>query len=260
MPDYDYDLVVSVASEDRAVAEPYARRLAECGYSVFYNLWQQDNLLGKELLQYLDFIYRSAARHCLIFISKNYVGKAWTNFELRSAVSRAAGEDYEYILPLRIDDTPLPGLDSSIGYLDLRTSSLDRVVSILRKKIGSATRHISLREALQSADKERRLTALSEIWVNRDRAYLDDVTDLLRADPDAEIRARSAWVLDNLRDLATKDFLLEALNDRDRNVRSNAGWALVRLGRDVAEDVKRVLTLTKNDETREMAELVLQRI
>ena len=61
MQKYDYDIAVSFASEDRSTAELYLQPLIDEGYQVFYDLWQTDILLGKNLLKHLDFVYRSAA-------------------------------------------------------------------------------------------------------------------------------------------------------------------------------------------------------
>jgi HEAT repeat protein len=118
----------------------------------------------------------------------------------------------------------------------------------------------SIKQDLRSADKKKRLSALTRIWADRLGDHMDEVKNMLRDDPDPEIRARSAWVLDVFSDMSAKDVLLTALYDHDGAVRSNAGWALVHLGRDVAEDVSRVLQTSDSDETREMAQMILQRI
>src|SRR6266853_1326242 len=150
MTHYDYDLAISFASEDRAIAERYIKHLADDGYNVFYDLWEADVLLGKALLEHLDFVYRRAAKYCIIFVSSHYASKTWTTFELRTALKRALEEKYEYILSLRVDDTALPGLHPDIGYLDLRTHSIDYVVSTLCSKLGPPLRHVSIREDLNS--------------------------------------------------------------------------------------------------------------
>src|ERR1700719_232887 len=100
MADYDYDVAISFAGEDGVVAERYVRPLAEDGYKIFHHLWETHSLLGKALLQHLDYVYRVGARYCIVFISANYANKAWTPFELRSADDRALENKNEYILPL----------------------------------------------------------------------------------------------------------------------------------------------------------------
>ena len=55
-----------------------------------------------------------------MFISEAYASKAWTRHERRSALARALVEEDEYVLPARFDDTELPGLPPTTGYVDLR--------------------------------------------------------------------------------------------------------------------------------------------
>lgn len=52
-----------------------------------------------------------------MFISKEYVEKVWPRFEARTIRSRAAQEHGEYVLPVRFDDTPVPGLSDDLFYL-----------------------------------------------------------------------------------------------------------------------------------------------
>ena len=119
---------------------------------------------------------------------------------------------------------------------------------------------VNIEKDLSSPDKQRRMLALLYIWINRDARYLSPVKDLLVRDPDQEVRARCAWVLDHLRDITAADALLEALSDGDWGVRSNAGWGLVHLGPEISERVTSVLRESHSDEAREMAALVLQRL
>jgi hypothetical protein len=106
-----YDLALSFAGEDRDLVERCAQLLSEEGYRIFYDRWEQHDLFGKDLVAHLDSIYRGAARYCLIFISRHYVAKAWTRHELRSAQARALVSHREYILPVRLDDSPLGNKD-----------------------------------------------------------------------------------------------------------------------------------------------------
>ncbi len=260
MPHYKYDVAVSFAGEDRSIVEECVRLLTDAGYHVFYDLWEEHVLLGKDLYQYLDTVYRSTARYCLIFVSKNYVKKAWATHELRSAQARAFEEESEYILPVRLDDTVLPGLRPTIGYLDLRRYSTEHVVSVLVRKLGPARSQQEIEQDLVSPDAARRLKAITRVASEKDSSYLERLGDILRSDSDSQIRARAAWALDNICDVRAKSVLLEALTDVDWNVRSNAGWALVHLGANVKVDVRKIATQSQNRGAREMAHLVLERI
>lgn len=134
---FEYDVALSFAGEDRQVAEAIADHLRLAGVRVFYDTWEQAGLWGKDLYQHLSEVYGKAARYSLILISKAYMSKAWTNHELRSAQVRALSERGEYILPVRLDDTELPGLPATMGYIDLRKVSTAQLAALLLQKLRS---------------------------------------------------------------------------------------------------------------------------
>ena len=132
---YEFDIALSFAGEDRQTAENLANGLREFGVRVFYDRHEQATLWGKDLYQHLQTVYRDKAKYCLIFVSHHYAKKVWTKHELRQAQARAIAEEREYILPLRLDDTELPGLNSTVGYIDLRTNELTDVQDYLLRKL-----------------------------------------------------------------------------------------------------------------------------
>src|SRR5687768_17240369 len=115
-----YDVCLSFAGEDREYVEELARHLAEFGVSRFYDTDEQTDLRGKSLVEHLDQIYRKDSRFCVMFISEAYARKMWTRHERRAAFDRTLVSDTEYLLPVRFDDTEIPGMRPSLGYLDLR--------------------------------------------------------------------------------------------------------------------------------------------
>jgi len=135
----EYDLAVSYAGEDRSVADQIAKKLKRMGYSLFYDGFERAKLIGEDLTTTLGEIYAKRSRYCLILISKDYAAKPWTNHERQFALSRALQERRAYILPLKLDDTHLQGLSPTIGYLDLRNSSVPEVCSLLAQKLGPPT-------------------------------------------------------------------------------------------------------------------------
>ena len=131
----EYDVAISFAGEDRKIASEYASKLKSNGVSVFYDSFENVNLWGKDLYEKLDDIYRKQAKYCVMFISRHYSEKLWTNHERKSAQARAFKENKEYILPVKLDDTELPGIRETVGYLDLREMTVDELVTITRRKI-----------------------------------------------------------------------------------------------------------------------------
>ncbi len=135
---YPFDVAISFAGEDRAVALQLFELLKAKNINVFYDFNEQANLWGKDLIEHLSDVYSNKARYCLMLVSKYYPDKPWTRLERRSALSRALRQPEEYILPVRLDDTEIPGLPTSIGYLDLRFQSVkviaDQVVIKLSRR------------------------------------------------------------------------------------------------------------------------------
>ena len=256
---YRYDVAISFAGEDREVAERFANDLRRRGVRVFYDAWEQADLWGKNLYQHLDMVYRTAARYCVIFVSESYVAKVWTQHELRSAQARAFQEKSEYILPIKVDDSQLPGIPPTVGYLDSRNKSLSEICSLLIAKLGIKAEG-NILEYLSSDDSTDRISALLEIAAGSLMEHFDRVVHCLLSDRSDTVRERAAWVLDNLNDPRAIPALLRAIHDPCWGVRSGAGWALVHLGESVRSEVEKILRESGNQGAREMALMILQRL
>lgn len=133
-----YDIALSFAGEDREYVDEVARLLQNKGISVFYDLFEEEKLWGKNLYDYLSDIYQNKARYTIMFISAFYKEKLWTNHERQAMQSRAFQESQEYILPARFDDTEIVGVLPTIGYIDLRTKTPEQFVQIIERKLISS--------------------------------------------------------------------------------------------------------------------------
>ena len=139
MTEKQYDVALSFAGEDRHYAEELAERLEAGGYSVFYDEFERAQLWGKDLYVHFSSVYKDQARYCVIFLSKHYAQKLWANHELQSAQARAFEESQEYILPIRLDDTEIPGILPTVGYLDLGSMAIDEIYQALVQKLSGNT-------------------------------------------------------------------------------------------------------------------------
>ena len=140
MKEKQYDVALSFAGEDRHHAKRLAELLEAGGYSVFYDDFERAQLWGKDLYVHLSSVYKDQARYCVIFLSAHYARKSWTKHELQSAQARAfVEENREYILPVRLDDTEIPGILLTAGYLDLRSMTIEEIYQALVKKLSSNT-------------------------------------------------------------------------------------------------------------------------
>ncbi|SRR6266487_165153 len=138
--EFDYDIALSFAGEDRAKVEPVADLLKKKGVNVFYDEFEQSRLWGEDLYAYLDQVYSKKARFCVMFLSRHYAEKAWTNHERKSAQERAFREHKAYILPLRLDDTEIPGVRATVGYIDYRKTSAEQIVDLILEKLDHSDR------------------------------------------------------------------------------------------------------------------------
>lgn len=129
--DYEYDVCLSYASEDKDRVEKVHDALVRAGVRVFFAPAKQARMLGKNLYEYLTDIYLHTARYCVVFLSKEYAGKTWPRRELKSALRRALRENRRYILPACFDDTKFPGYFREVLYTDLRTTTDEEFADII---------------------------------------------------------------------------------------------------------------------------------
>lgn len=137
---YRYDVCLSFAGEDRSYVEKVAAALCAAGVRVFYDDYEKTNLWGRDLYEHLDDVYTNMARFCVLFASANYAKKLWTTHERASAQSRAFRENREYVLPARLDDTKIPGIRDTVGYIDLRKTMPKALAQMIVEKLGQNRR------------------------------------------------------------------------------------------------------------------------
>lgn len=257
---FDFDLAVSFSGEDRSIVEEFSKLMRRDGYSVFYDLWHEEMLWGKDLYQYLDDVYRQKSRYCVIFMSESYAARAWCTHELRSAQARAFSNKDDYILPVRLDDVDVPGILPTVGYLDARKTGASGVAKAAVKKLGPPGNIKYVEDALISNDDEQKIAAITKVAHSADSSFVEVLSSLMIFDQNPTVRARAAWAIDNLRAEAAVPSLLSALEDPDWDVRSNAGWALVHIGSPAKDAVADLAVSSNSEAAKEMAGLVLQRI
>jgi TIR domain len=140
----DYEVALSFAGEDRAYAAQVAAELRRRGVRVFYDEYETASLWGKNLYSHFDEIYRKRAHFCLMFLSKNYASKVWTNHEREAAQARALQENSEYILPVKLDEIEIPGIAPTIAYIDGRYHSPHALAALVIQKLQQVRRSSSV--------------------------------------------------------------------------------------------------------------------
>lgn len=130
-----YDVALSFAGEDRKYVEAVANKLKKLTVRVFYDNFETENLWGKDLYTHLQNVYQKEAKYTIIFISKYYAKKLWTNHERKVAQARAFEEASEYILPARFDDTEIEGITQTTAYINLNQISPEDFAQLIKNKL-----------------------------------------------------------------------------------------------------------------------------
>jgi hypothetical protein len=133
--EYQFDVAISFASEQRDEASAIAECLKKSGIRVFYDKDNTADMWGKDGIEYFTDVFMNQAEYCMMLVSKAYLDKMWTTTERRSALARAAASKKEYILPVRFDSTSLPGLLPTLIYLPYGDYGIEGVCQLFLAKL-----------------------------------------------------------------------------------------------------------------------------
>jgi hypothetical protein len=131
---FEYDVALSFAGEDRAVAEQFASLLVAKNMKVLLDEYQAPEAGGANFVTHLAEIFRTKASYCVMFISQYYPLKKWTEAERTFAQEHALRDVDAYILPIRLDDADVPGITETTGFKHLRQHSMESIVDLLEEK------------------------------------------------------------------------------------------------------------------------------
>lgn len=132
--DYEFDIAVTFAGEDRDYVSEVVEGV-KGDTNVFYDEDYQVEAWGQDGVEYFTDVYMNRTRYVVMFISQHYAEKMWTKVERRAALAKAATQRQEYILPVRLDDTELPGMPPTTIYLDSRRMGLSGLIEATKLKI-----------------------------------------------------------------------------------------------------------------------------
>ena len=134
-----YDVAISYASEDETTAKEIAEAMKETGLKVFFAPYEQAQLWGKKLSDVFGETYGGKASYVLVLVSKHYAQKDFTNFEFIIARDEARRRKDEFILPVRLDNTPIVGLHSDVGYIEYNKVGAKEVARLMKQKVSAKT-------------------------------------------------------------------------------------------------------------------------
>lgn len=103
-----YDIALSFAGKNREYVEQVAEYLRARGLKVFYDDYEKVDLWGKNLYSHLSSVYKNDAKYVVMFVSKQYANKVWTNLERESAQARAFTEKKNIFYPQDLTTPKFP--------------------------------------------------------------------------------------------------------------------------------------------------------
>ncbi len=128
-------MALSYAGEDRGIVEAITSKLKNRNIKVFFDKFDEVVLWGKDLGAHLKSVFANKTKFVIIFISNHFPKKDWINFEFEIASDEVKKRKEEFILPIRIDKTPLVGFKKDISFLEIYEKSLDEIVDIIVRKV-----------------------------------------------------------------------------------------------------------------------------
>lgn len=144
--DKKYDFALSFAGEVRSIVAELAILLFEeheC--SVFYDFNEQHKIIGEDLTDYFEPIYKSDAEFIIVFLDRNYPRKLWTNFESDKFKERFGEHAVIPIIFKGCEPTQFDKL-ANIGYLSFdpekeQSEQIKSIADIIVKKLDEKRRN-----------------------------------------------------------------------------------------------------------------------
>jgi hypothetical protein len=147
---WKFDVALSFAGADRDAARAIAEALRKHQLNVFYDEWYQSEIWGGNLIELLPEIY-AAARVCIILVSNSYMARPYAKHELEAILERKLLGAKDFLLPVRLDDTKVPGLSAAIAYIEYAREGAEKIASMAAKRLAKTpSSHLSAYQASQS--------------------------------------------------------------------------------------------------------------
>jgi hypothetical protein len=130
-----YDVALSYAGEQQYYVEQIATMLRNAGVRVFYAPHEEAQLWGEDLVEAFEAVFLHGSRFVVMFVSADYERKAWPTVERRAAIERAISQKSAYILPVRFDDTSIPGLRGTVSYQEAARKTPAEIANLIIERL-----------------------------------------------------------------------------------------------------------------------------
>jgi|ERR1035437_1888274 hypothetical protein len=110
-PDFEYEVAISFAGENRELARFIAESLTALDVSNFFDEMFEANFLGKAWAEQFKDIFSKKSKYVLVLLDEHHAKKIWPTFEREHFTPRIADES---VIPIFLDDTKFVGIPSDI--------------------------------------------------------------------------------------------------------------------------------------------------
>ena len=131
-----YQVALSFAGEQREYVDEVARHLQSRSIAVFYDDFEREHLWGLSGAETFTKVFEQQSDYVVMFISEAYVSKPWPRHERKAALSRMVSERREYILPVRFDETEVPGLPADVIFERTTNQTPAQLAALIASKLG----------------------------------------------------------------------------------------------------------------------------
>lgn len=109
--DYEFDIAISFAGENRDLANFIVEQLKELDISIFYDKHYEDNYLGGPWAKYFEEVFVQRSRLVVALLDKYHKEKLWPTFERDCFCKRVPQGE---VIPVFLDDSTFPGIPLDI--------------------------------------------------------------------------------------------------------------------------------------------------
>ena len=141
---FKYDIAISVAEEDKPIAQQIAAALKEKRVRYYYYDERIAESWGEHLINLTMVAFGKHTRYVLMITSKMFIQKYWSSIERQMAFTRSIPGKSD-ILQLRLDNTQVEGLSQHKVYLDWDNNPeeiSDLLVQKIRKQQQAAAQQL----------------------------------------------------------------------------------------------------------------------
>jgi hypothetical protein len=115
--DFDYDIAISFAGENRKLARFIVDQLAELDISTFYDRNYEDNFLGGLWAQTFKEVFAERSRLVVAILDIHHYDKVWPTFERDCFAVRVKNSE---VIPIKLDDTVFVGFPKDLVSIILK--------------------------------------------------------------------------------------------------------------------------------------------